>query len=95
MKQMIKNIEDFSKRFKNEKWFRPLAVITVLIVLAVAISIYNDLTSEKEKPPDTEDTSLIDDIFEDSAAHVVMICGLSITLAFMEHDKELKLREKK
>lgn len=94
MKQIFEKLSAFCKRFKGEKWFRSLAVITVLIVLSAGVSIFNDLTSEKEKPPDTEETSLLDDIFEDSAAHVLMICGLSIALAFVEHDKELKLREK-
>ena len=70
-------------------------MITVLIVFASGVSIFNDLTSDEEKPPDPEETSLIDDIFEDSTVHVLLICGISIALAFVEHDKELKLKENK
>ena len=95
MKQVIEKCRAFCKRFGKEKWFRYLAVITVLIVFASGVSIFNDLTSDEEKPPVPEETSLIDDIFEDSAVHVLLICGISIALAFVEHDKELKLKEKK
>ena len=59
------------------------------------IVVFNDHSSDEEKPPDPEETSLIDDFFEDSAVHVLLICGISIALAFVEHDMELKLKEKK
>ena len=95
MKRIFEKVREFCKRFGKEKWFRYLAVITVLIVFASGVSIFNDLTSDEEKPPVPEETSLIDDIFEDSAVHVLLICGISIALAFVEHDKELKLKEKK
>lgn len=95
MKQFISGIKSFYKRFKDEKWFRYIAVLTILIILAAIASTVDDLRHKDEKPPDTEETSILSDFVEDSAVHVLLICVISGGLAYVRYSDELKLKEKK
>ena len=95
MKQLISKVRDFIIRYKKEKWFRYLAVIVVLVILAFIAGIVDDFRHKDEKPPDTEVTSIVSDFFEDSAVHILLICAISGGLAYVKHSEELKLKEKK
>ncbi len=95
MKQAISKVKDFFDRYKKEKWFRYVAILTILIILAAIASTVDDLRHKDEKPPDTEETSILSDLVEDSAVHVLLICVISGGLAYVRYSDELKLKEKK
>ena len=95
MKQVISKVKDFFDRYKKEKWFRYVAILTILIMLAVIVSAVDDLRHKDEKPPDTEETSILSDLVEDNAVHVLLICVISGGLAYVRYSDELKLKEKK
>ena len=69
MKKILSKAKDFFDKYKKEKWFRYLAVITILIIFAAVVSAIDDFRDQEEKPPDTEETSIVSDFFEDSAVH--------------------------
>ena len=95
MKQVISKVKDFFDRYKKEKWFRYVAILTILIMLAVIVSAVDDLRHKDEKPPDTEETSILSDLVEDNTVHVLLICVISGGLAYVRYSDELKLKEKK
>ena len=95
MKQVISKVKEFFDRYKKEKWFRYVAILTILIILAVIVSAVDDLRHKDEKPPDTEETLILSDLVEDSAVHILLICVISGGLAYVRYSDELKLKEKK
>lgn len=95
MKKILSDIKSFFDRYKGEKWFRYVAVIAVLVILAAIVSAVDDFRNKDEKPPDTEETSIVNDFIEDSAVHILLICAISGGLAYVKHADELKLKEKK
>lgn len=95
MKKIISKVKGFIDRYKKERWFRNLAILSILIVLAAIVSAVDDFRNKDEKPPDTEVTSIVSDLFEDSAVHILLICAISGGLAYVKHADELKLKEKK
>ena len=95
MKKILSKAKGFFDKYKKEKWFRYLAVITILIIFAAVVSAVDDFRDQEEKPPDTEETSIVSDFFEDSAVHILLICVISGGLAYVKYSDELKLKEKK
>lgn len=95
MKQAISKVKEFFDRYKKEKWFRYISLLTILIILAVIVSTVDDFRHRDEKPPDTEETSILSDLVEDSAVHILLICVISGGLAYVRYSDELKLKEKK
>lgn len=95
MKQIFAKVREFFDRYKKEKWFRYIVILTILIILAAIASAVDDFRHKDEKPPDTEETSVLSDLFEDSAVHVILICVISGGLAYVRYSDELKLKEKK
>ena len=95
MKKICAKVKGFVDRYKKEKWFRYLAILSVLIVMAAIVSAVDDLCNKDEKPPDTEEISIVSDFFEDSAVHILLICVISGGLAYVRYSDELKLKEKK
>ena len=95
MKQVISKIKDFFDRYKKEKWFRYIAILTILIILAAVASAVDDFRHKDEKPPDTGEQSIVLDIIEDSSVHLLLICVISGGLAYARYAEELKLKEKK
>lgn len=94
MKQAFSKVKEFFDRYKGEKWFRYIAVLTILIILAAIVSAVDDFRHKDDKPPDEDDKSIIMEIFEDSAVHVLLICVISGGLAYVRYSDELKLKEK-
>lgn len=95
MKQMISKFKAFVGKYKKEKWFRYLLIITILVILTVIVSAVDDLRRKDEKPPDTGEQSIVLDIIEDSSVHLLLICVISGGLTYAKHADELKLKEKK
>ena len=95
MKKMISKVRGFVDRYKKEKWFRYLLIITILVILAVIVSAVDDLRHKDEKPPDNGEQSIVMDIIEDSSVHLLLICVISGGLAYARYAEELKLKEKK
>lgn len=95
MKKIISKVKDFIDRYKKERWFRYLAILSVLIVLAAIVSAVDDFRHKDEKPPDTGEQSIVLDIIEDNSVHLLLICVISGGLAYAKHADELKLKEKK
>ena len=95
MKQMISKVKAFVGKYKKEKWFRYVAFITILVILAAIVSAVDDFRHKDKKPPDTEETSIVSDFIEDSAVHIMLICVIGGGLAYVKHADELKLKEKK
>ena len=95
MKKIISKVKGFIDRYKKERWFRYLAILSVLIVLAAIVSAVDDFRNKDEKPPDTEEQSIILEMIEDSSVHLLLICVISGGLAYVKHADELKLKEKK
>ena len=95
MKKIISKVKDFIDRYKKERWFRYLAILSVLIVLASIVSAVDDFRNKDEKPPDTEEQSIILEMIEDSSVHLLLICVISGGLAYVKYAEELKLKEKK
>ena len=69
MKQIIGRIKDFYMQYKKEKWFRYLAVISILVIIASIVSAVDDFRHKDEKPPDNGEQSIVMDIIEDSSVH--------------------------
>ena len=95
MKKMISKVKAFVGKYKKEKWFRYVALITILVILAAIVSAVDDFRHKDEKPPDTGEQSIVLDIIEDSSVHLLLICVISGGLAYAKHADELKLKEKK
>ena len=95
MKQIIGRIKDFYMQYKKEKWFRYLAVISILVIIASIVSVVDDFRHKDEKPPDNGEQSIVLDIIEDSSVHLFLICVISGGLVYAKHADELKLKEKK
>ena len=95
MKHVIGRIKDFYGRYKKEKWFRYLAVISILVIIASIVSAVDDFRHKDEKPPDNGEQSIVLDIIEDSSVHLFLICVISGGLVYAKHADELKLKEKK
>ena len=96
MKTIISRIRDFIGRFKGEKWFRYLTIISVLVGLCAGVSIIDDFRNMDEKPPDDkEEKSVVYEIIEESAVHIVLIGFIGAGLVYVKHTEELKLKEKK
>ena len=95
MKKIISKVKDFIDRYKKERWFRYLAILSVLIVLASIVSAVDDFRNKDEKPPGTEEQSIILEMIEDSSVHLLLICVISGGLAYVKYAEELKLKEKK
>ena len=95
MKKMISKVRGFVDRYKKEKWFRYIVLITILVILAVIVSTVDDIRHKDEKPPNTEETSIVSDFIEDSSVHLLLICVIGGGLAYVKHADELKLKEKK
>ena len=95
MKKMISKVRGFVDRYKKEKWFRYIVLITILVILAVIVSTVDDIRHKDEKPPDSGEQSIVLDIIEDSSVHLLLICVIGGGLAYAKHADELKLKEKK
>ena len=95
LKQILSKVKAFVGKYKKEKWFRYLLIITILVILAVIVSAVDDLRHKDEKPPNTEETSIVSDFIEDSSVHLLLICVIGGGLAYVKHADELKLKEKK
>ncbi len=95
MKQIIGRIKDFYMQYKKEKWFRYLAVISILVIIASIVSAVDDFRHKDAKPPDNGEQSIVLDIIEDSSVHLFLICVISGGLVYAKHADELKLKEKK
>lgn len=95
MKKILSKVKDFIDRYKKERWFRYLAILSVLIVLAAIVSAVDDFRNQDEKSPDTEEQSIVLEMIEDSSVHLLLICVISCGLAYVKHADELKLKEKK
>ena len=95
MKKIISKVKGFIDRYKKERWFRYLAILSVLIVLAAIVSAVDDFRNKDEKPPGTEEQSIILEMIEDSSVHLLLICVIIGGLAYVKHADELKLKEKK
>ena len=95
MKKICAKVKKFYERFKSEKWFRYITVLVVMVVMCLIVSVVDDIRHKDEKPPDTEETSIVSDFFEDSAVHILLICVISGGLAYVKYSDELKLKEKK
>lgn len=95
MKQTISKIKAFVGKYRKEKWFRYLAVISILVIIASIVSAVDDFRHKDEKPPDNGEQSIVLDIIEDSSVHLFLICVISGGLVYAKHADELKLKEKK
>ena len=95
VKKMISKVRGFVDRYKKEKWFRYLLIITILVILAVIVSTVDDIRHKDEKPPDSGEQSIVSDFIEDSAVHIMLICVIGGGIAYVKHADELKLKEKK
>ena len=95
MKQILSKVKAFVGKYKKEKWFRYLLIITILVILAVIVSTVDDIRHKDEKSPDSGEQSIILDIIEDSSVHLLLICVISGGLAYARYAEELKLKEKK
>ena len=95
MKQIFAKVREFFDRYKKEKWFRYIAILTILIILAAIVSAVDDFQHKDEKPPDEGDKSIVMEMIEDNAVHVLLICVISGGLAYVRYSDELKLKEKK
>ena len=95
MKQTISKFKAFVGKYRKEKWFRYLAVISILVIIASIVSAVDDFRHKDEKPPDNGEQSIVLDIIEDSSVHLLLICVISGGLAYAKHADELKLKEKK
>ena len=95
MKKICAKVKKFYERFKGEKWFRYITVLVVMVVMCLIVSVVDDIRHKDEKPPDTEETSIVSDFVEDSAVHVLLICGLAFSISYVKHSEEICLKEKK
>ena len=51
MKQILSKVKAFVGKYKKEKWFRYLLIITILVILAVIVSTVDDIRHKDKKPP--------------------------------------------
>ncbi len=71
---------------------RYITVLVVMVVMCLIVSVVDDIRHKDEKPPDTEEISIVSDLIEDSS---VLICVIGGGLAYVKHADELKLKGKK
>ena len=67
IKSVIAKVKKFYERFKGEKWFRYITVLVVMVVMCLIVSVVDDIRHKDEKPPDTEEISIVSDVIEDSS----------------------------
>lgn len=92
MNNPFRSAKNFISRYKKEEWFRAVAVIVIVTVLAAVGFCYKQWQENKENPPEQSETeqaegSLLEDIWNDSKLHLAIFTSLSAALLAVEHNK--------
>lgn len=100
-------IKEWISRYKNRYWFKYVAILAVLIVLAFAANIYSKYKEKPEVPiaEETEEISdsaadeqekkedSLTDFLKNNKLHLIGISGIAVGLAVIEHKKKHSIKE--
>lgn len=100
----VNKIRKWVSEHKNEPAFKYTVIIVVLIFLAIAVQIYDNIRTEWENAeaaetaaleeiPEEETENAAAEFLDNSRAHIIMLVSLSAAIAYIEHRKTLKLKE--
>ncbi len=103
MKKLLSGIMSFISENKKEPWFRYVAIIVVMLIIALGINKYHEWQDEKEaeaagivqtEEEKEQQTSLIEQFWDTSKAHFVMFGILTVLLIIVKYKKSVKLEER-
>lgn len=104
MKEIFAKIKDFISENKKEPWFRYVAIIAVMLLVAVGVNQWREWQEKKqaeeagivlvEEDDTEEEPSLLEQFWDTSKAHFVMFGILTALLIAVRVKKSVKLEER-
>lgn len=100
-------IREWISRYKDRYWFKYVAILTVLVVLAFAVNMYSKYKEKLEAPltEAAEETSansaekqeekkdFLADFLKNNKLHLIGISGIAVGLAVIDHKKKHSIKE--
>ena len=87
----MNKLKEFIEKYKGERWFRPVIVLVISLVIAVGIGIYNDIMNPQPKEPPISENVIIS-LFYENRVHILLIGVTAFSLAYISHSNDLNKR---
>ena len=100
----MNKIKKWISEHKSEPTFKHVTLIFVLILIAIAVQIFNNFRDSWDEKPVTTETvveetedekNTVAEIIDNSKGHIIMLCITGTALAAVQYKKKHKIKESK
>ena len=96
-------LRKFIEDNKHEEWFRPVAVLGILLIIAIGMGLFDEIKSRLTEPEETKivestdaeddtdddrDGNFLTDFLYENKTHLILIVGITAALGVIEHKKK-------
>lgn len=103
-------LKKFIEDNKHEEWFRPAAILIILLVIALGVGLFDEI-KYRLMPEETEivesadsdakaedekesDGNFLTDFIYENKTHIILIIGITAALGVVEYKKKAALKLK-
>lgn len=102
-------LKKFIEENKHEEWFRPAAVLIILLVIALGVGLFDEIkyrlmpeteivesadSDSKTEDEKESDGNFLTDFIYENKTHIILIIGIMAALGVVEYKKKAALKLK-